>query len=73
MRIVAFKELCKKKKKRKIYIICTPKLFMPLALSMSLLIFALVLNLAVGNFFENIYASVQNFVSSFVKFLWFKI
>ena len=68
MKIVAFKDLCKNKKAKKIHIYCTPKLFKPLALSMSVILFMLVLNLAVNNFFANIYASLHNFVSSFVKF-----
>lgn len=67
MKIIAYKNLCAKKKEKKFHIYCTPKVFKPLAISMSVAICLLVLNLIVGNFFANIRASLQNFVNSFVK------
>lgn len=67
MKIIAYKNLCAKNKKKKIHIYCTPKIFKPLAICLSVIIGMLVLNLIVGNFFANMRASLQNFVNSFVK------
>ena len=67
MKIIAYKNLCAKKKKRKIHIYCTPKVFKPMVITMSIAICLLMLNLLVGNFFSNIKASLENFVNSFVK------
>lgn len=67
MKIIAYKNLCAKKKTKNIHIYCTPKLFKPLSICMGVVIGMLVLNLIVGNFFANMRASLQNFVNSFVK------
>ena len=66
MKIIAYKNLCAKKKKHRARIYCTPKLFKPLMLTMSVIVAMFVLNLCVNNFFANIKASIENFVNSFV-------
>ena len=69
MKVIAFDNLCKKKKKRQFVVYCTPSIFKPSFVSMSVVLSFLVLNLFVNNFFANIQASVQNFVGSFVKYI----
>lgn len=67
MKNVAYKNLCAKKKKKRILIVCTKKVFKPLLITMSVLTIMFVVNILVGNFFSNLTASLQNFVQSFVK------
>ncbi|HAJ77582.1 MAG TPA: hypothetical protein DCO89_00740 [Clostridiales bacterium] len=67
MKVIAYKNLCKQNKKNRVHIYCTKKVFKPLAFSMGALILMFVLNLAVGNFFQNVRTSLQHFVNSFVN------
>lgn len=69
MKVVAYDNLCKKKRKKHLIVYCTQSIFKPLFVSMSVLLLLLVMNLFVNNFFANIQASVQNFVGSFVKYV----
>ena len=70
MKVVIYQSLCSKRKKNRVHIYCTHKLFKPLVICMGFAIFMFVVNLIVGNFFVNIRASLQHFVNSFVKLFW---
>ena len=71
MKVIGFNQLGKNKKKRKVRIYCIGNVFKPLFLTMSAILFLLVTNLVVHNFFANIHASVEHFVQSFIKFFRF--
>ena len=66
MKVVSFKCLSNKKRKKKHIICCTKSLFKPLCFTMGVLILMFVTNLLVSNFFVNIKTSLQNFVDNFV-------
>ena len=67
MKVIAYKNLCSKNKTSKVYIYCTRKIFKPMVITMGAIILMFVINLAVGNFFANIRASLEHFVNSFVN------
>ena len=69
MNVVGFKYFHRKKKSKKVNIYCIGGVFKALAISMSVVLLALILNLFTGNFFSYIETSMQNFVDSFVNVL----
>ena len=71
MKVIGFNELGKKKKSKRIKILCVGKVFKPLFLGMLSVLVLLVANLFVNNFFTNIHASVEHFVKNFVSFFRF--
>lgn len=69
MKVVGFRALKRERKQRKIKIYCVGKVFKPLVICMSIGLLLLIINLVTGTFFDNIHASMQNFVDSFVSVL----
>ena len=69
MKVIAYKNLCKKKRKHVHLISCSRPIFKPLVFSIGIAVVMLIFNLFIFNFFANINASIQNFVQSFVKYL----
>lgn len=69
MKIIAYKDLCKQKKAKRVHIYCTPCLFKPLVLAMGAITLLLGINLLVNNFFQNIEASIHQFVTNFVRYI----
>lgn len=65
MKVVSFAYLSSKKKKRKHFIYCTRSIFKPFAITMGIAIVMLTTNLLVSNFFNNLNASLRNFVDNF--------
>lgn len=69
MKIIAYKDLCKQKKTKRVHIYCTPCLFKPLVFVMGAITMLLGINLVVNNFFQNIEASIHQFVTNFVRYI----
>ena len=67
MKIISFSYFNRPKKKKKFKIFCLGNVFKVCCFVMITLILALIANLLVKGFFDSVKASVENFVTNFVK------
>ena len=68
MKVVEYKNLSKKRRKNKCYVICINNVFRNCMIVGSVALFLLVLNLVSKTFLNDAVASLQQFVESFARF-----